>query len=346
MMAVDPSDEVVAGVRPLLSVRNLEVGFSTAGWLVPVVRGVSLDVGVKDSLALVGESGSGKSVTARTIMGILRSPPGRVTGGEIMFRGEDLLAMSEPVRRKVRGTQMTMVFQEALAALNPVLSVGYQIGELFRAHRGCSRAEARERTVEIMGRVRIPHPERRVRDYPHQFSGGMRQRVVIAMALALNPRLVIADEPTTALDVTIQAQIVELLEELLEAEGTSLLLITHDLGVASSVARTLAVMYAGRIVEVGHLAEIFAAPAHPYTFSLMESVRAREVGRRKLVTIKGSPPDLAKLPAGCPFAPRCNWATEVCRTEEPSLRSAGVGRFTACHHWSEVLTDNTMDISL
>ncbi|ASW57955.1 ABC transporter ATP-binding protein [Plantactinospora sp. KBS50] len=326
---------------PLLAVQDLWVEFGTGPGRVPAVRGISLEMAAGDSLALVGESGSGKSATARTIIGILR-PPGRVTRGSIRFQDRDLLALPESQRRAVRGSGIAMIFQEALAALNPVLTVGFQIGELFRKHQGCSRAEARRRTLEVMSLVQIPHAHRRLGDYPHQFSGGMRQRVVIAMALALRPQLVIADEPTTALDVTIQAQIMELLQHLLEQEGLSLLLITHDLGVAAAATRKIAVMYAGRIVETGPLAEVYRAPAHPYTRGLMASIRGRNRADRRLYTIKGAPPDPRRLPPGCPFAPRCANATEICRESEPPLLSVSPGRASACHHATSVLVEGIL----
>lgn len=323
--------------EPLLDVSDLHVSFGDGPDAVPAVRGVSFTLAARDGLALVGESGSGKTVTARTIMGILRSPPGRVTGGQIHFHGRDLLTMPQSQRRALRGTSMSMIFQEALAALNPVLPVGYQIAELFRVHQGSSRGRARRQAVEAMSMVQIPYAARRARDYPHQFSGGMRQRVVIAMALALRPELVIADEPTTALDVTIQAQVMELLRELLEQEGMSLMLITHDLGVAAYATERLAVMYAGRIVETGPLAEIYPAPAHPYTVGLMESIRARERERRALHAIPGAPPDLHQLAPGCPFAPRCPRAEDLCRQVEPPLIPVGSsGRASACHFADEV----------
>jgi oligopeptide transport system ATP-binding protein len=324
--------------RTLLDVRDLAVCFGVSQ--APALRGVSFTLGTRDALALVGESGSGKTVTARTIMGILRTPPGRITGGQVLFHGEDLLTLPQGRRRAIRGAKISMVFQEALAALNPVLTVGFQLGELFRVHEGCSRAEARRRAIEVLDLVHIPDAARRIGDYPHQFSGGMRQRVMIAMALALRPELVIADEPTTALDVTIQAQVLELLRELLERQGTSLLLITHDLGVAAAAAKRIAVMYAGRIVETGPLTEVYRAPAHPYTVGLMESIRGRERGRRVLHSIQGAPPDMRRLPAGCPFAPRCAHATEICREVEPPLASSTVDsahRLSACHHSARVM---------
>ncbi|MPZ28833.1 MAG: ATP-binding cassette domain-containing protein [Micromonosporaceae bacterium] len=331
----------------LLEVSDLQVGFDIGPATVPAVRGVSFTLEERDGLALVGESGSGKTVTARTIMGILRCPPGRVTGGQVRFRGEDLLRLPESRRRTYRGTRISMIFQEALAALNPVLPVGYQIGELFRFHQGSSRRQARRQAIEAMSLVQIPHAARRAGDYPHQFSGGMRQRVVIAMALALRPDLVIADEPTTALDVTIQAQVMELLQQLLEQEGMSLLLITHDLGVAAYATSRIAVMYAGRIVETGPLGEVYPAPAHPYTYGLMESIRGRERESRTLHAIPGAPPDLTQLGPGCPFAPRCPRAVALCREVEPPLDpvgSAGSGRASACHFAAEILAEGVLEV--
>jgi oligopeptide transport system ATP-binding protein len=325
----------------LLEVKDLRVSFGHGADEVPAVRGLSLDIGTRDALALVGESGSGKTVTARTIMGILRTPPGRVLGGQILFHGQDLLTLPEAQRRAIRGAKMTMVFQEALAALNPVLSVGYQIAELFRVHQGSSRREARLRAIEAMDMVHIPNPAQRAKDYPHRFSGGMRQRVVIAMALALRPDLIIADEPTTALDVTIQAQVMELLRELMDSHGMSLLLITHDLGVAAYAAQRIAVMYAGRIVEAGPLLDVYRAPTHPYTVGLMESIRGRERPDKALHAIRGAPPDLRDLPPGCPFAPRCSFATDRCTAEDPALTPSQPGRVAACHHSADVLAQVT-----
>ncbi len=249
----------------LLEVRDLHVEFRTRDGIAKAVNGVSYAVDAGETLAVLGESGSGKSVTAQAVMGILDSPPGRITGGEVLFQGRDLLTLREDERRRIRGARMAMIFQDALSALNPVLTVGAQLGEMFVVHRGMSAKDARARAVELMDRVRIPAAAQRVRDYPHQFSGGMRQRIMIAMALALEPALIIADEPTTALDVTVQAQVMDLLAELQREFRMGLILITHDLGVVADVADRIAVMYAGRIVESAPVHDIYKAPAHPYT---------------------------------------------------------------------------------
>ncbi|MGP4112994.1 ABC transporter ATP-binding protein [Streptomyces sp. 4N509B] len=321
----------------LLEVRDLAVAFHTRDGEVPVVNGVSLAVDAGETLAVLGESGSGKSVTAQAVMGILDTPPARVTGGEIHFQGADLLTVSAEERRRVRGARMAMIFQDALSALNPVLSVGFQLAEMFRVHRGASRAEARDRAVELMKRVDIPAAEQRVGDYPHQFSGGMRQRIMIAMAVALNPALVIADEPTTALDVTVQAQVMDLLAELRREHRMGLILITHDLGVVADVADRIAVMYAGRVVEHAPVRELYAAPAHPYTRGLLESV-PRLTGRRgELPAIRGLPPSPLAVPPGCPFHPRCPLARDVCRVDRPPLYPVSEGRRSACHFWEEAI---------
>ncbi|OLE23767.1 MAG: methionine ABC transporter ATP-binding protein [Actinobacteria bacterium 13_1_20CM_3_71_11] len=308
----------------LLSVRDLRVAFGPT----TVLSGVSFDLHAGETLAVLGESGSGKSVTAMAVMGILDSPPARVTGGEIRYRDEDLLAMSERDRRRVRGREIAMVFQDALSALNPVFTVGWQIAETLRVREGLARREALARAVELMELVRIPAARERVHDYPHQFSGGMRQRVSIAMALALNPAVLIADEPTTALDVTVQAQILDLLAELRRERNMALLLITHDLGVVAEVADRIAVMYAGRIVEQADVRSLFRAPAHPYTRALLASA-----------PIVGVPPNLADLPAGCAFQPRCGYARDLCRASAPSTVDVGGGRASACHFAREVLVD-------
>ncbi|MFD4790175.1 ABC transporter ATP-binding protein [Streptomyces sp. NPDC058459] len=321
----------------LLEVRDLHVEFRTRDEVAKAVNGVSYEVGAGETLAVLGESGSGKSVTAQAVMGILDTPPGRITGGQILFRGRDLLTMKEEERRKIRGAGMAMIFQDALSALNPVLSVGDQLGEMFTVHRGMSRKDARKRAVELMDRVRIPGAAQRVRDYPHQFSGGMRQRIMIAMAIALEPALVIADEPTTALDVTVQAQVMDLLAELRREYDMGLVLITHDLGVVADVADRIAVMYAGRIVESAPVHDIYKAPAHPYTRGLLDSVPRLDHKGRELYAIQGLPPSLTRIPPGCAFHPRCSLARDVCRTDEPPLYPAGPGRGSACHFWRECL---------
>ena len=329
---------------PLLEVKDLHVEFVTRDGIAKAVNGVNYSVAAGETLAVLGESGSGKSVTAQTIMGILDMPPGRVTSGEILFRGQDMLKMSNEERRRLRGRKIAMIFQDALSSLNPVLSVGYQLGEMFRVHQGASRKEAKAKAVELMDRVRIPAAKQRVGDYPHQFSGGMRQRIMIAMALALEPDLIIADEPTTALDVTVQAQVMDLLAELQAEFNMGLILITHDLGVVADVADKIAVMYAGRIVETAPVHELYANPAHPYTKGLLRSIPRLDQKGQELYAIKGLPPNLLKVPAGCAFNPRCDVATDLCRTEIPALHQVMdkdgaeiAGRSSACHLWKETL---------
>ncbi|MGW7520875.1 ABC transporter ATP-binding protein [Streptomyces sp. NPDC054796] len=321
----------------LLEVRDLHVEFHTRDGVAKAVNGVSYEVAAGETLAVLGESGSGKSVTAQAVMGILDVPPGRITGGEILFQGQDLLKLPEEERRKVRGARMAMIFQDALSSLNPVLSVGYQLGEMYRVHQGSSRKDARARAVELMDRVRIPAARERVNDYPHQFSGGMRQRIMIAMALALEPELIIADEPTTALDVTVQAQVMDLLAELQREYRMGLILITHDLGVVADVADRIAVMYAGRIVERAPVRELYAAPAHPYTRGLLDSIPRVDQKGRELNAVKGLPPSLLSIPPGCAYNPRCPMARPVCRTDEPPLYEVTEDRASACHFWKEML---------
>ncbi|NUS84058.1 MAG: ABC transporter ATP-binding protein [Streptomyces sp.] len=330
-------------VPRLLDVRDLRVEFRTRDGVTEAVSGVSYGVDAGRTLAVLGESGSGKSVTAQAIMGILDSPPAFVTGGRILFQGRDLLELGEEERRRVRGARMTMIFQDALSALNPVVSVGAQLAEMYEVHQGLSRRAARARAVELMDRVRIPAARERAGDYPHQFSGGMRQRIMIAMALALEPDLIIADEPTTALDVTVQAQVMDLLAELRREYDMGLILITHDLGVVADVADTIVVMYAGRIVETAPVRDLYRRPAHPYTRGLLDSVPRLDGDRGgELYAIKGLPPGPADLPPGCPFTPRCPRAQDICRTERPPLYEVTygdgpVGRASACHFWKDEL---------
>ncbi|ANH95567.1 methionine ABC transporter ATP-binding protein [Streptomyces sp. SAT1] len=321
----------------LLEVRDLHVEFRTRDGIAHAVNGVSYEVDAGRTLAVLGESGSGKSVTAQAIMGILDMPPGRITGGEILFQGRDLLKLPEEERRAVRGAKIAMIFQDALSSLNPVLTVGDQLAEMFTVHRGLSRRQARAKAVELMDRVRIPAAAQRVRDYPHQFSGGMRQRIMIAMALALEPDLIMADEPTTALDVTVQAQVMDLLAELRREFDMGLILITHDLGVVADVADEIAVMYAGRIVERAPVHDVYKRPAHPYTRGLLESIPRLDQKGRELYAIKGLPPNLTRIPAGCAFHPRCPMARDVCRTDVPPLYEVDARRGSACHFWRECL---------
>jgi oligopeptide transport system ATP-binding protein len=321
----------------LLEVRDLHVEFRTRDGVAKAVNGVSYGVDAGETLAVLGESGSGKSVTAQAVMGILDTPPGRITGGQILFQGKDLLRLKESERRRVRGAQVAMIFQDALSSLNPVLPVGDQLGEMFVVHRGMSKKDARAKAVELMDRVRIPAAKERVRQYPHQFSGGMRQRIMIAMALALEPALIIADEPTTALDVTVQAQVMDLLAELQREYRMGLILITHDLGVVADVADRIAVMYAGRIVEQAPVHDIYTSPAHPYTRGLLESIPRLDAKGRELYAIKGLPPNLMDIPPGCAFHPRCLMARDVCRTDTPAPHQVADHRVSACHFWRECL---------
>ncbi|MCP9944717.1 ABC transporter ATP-binding protein [Streptomyces somaliensis] len=327
----------------LLEVHDLHVEFRTREGTARAVNGVTCSVDGGETLAVLGESGSGKSVTAQAVMGILDAPPGRITAGRILFQGRDLLTLREEERRRVRGARMAMVFQDALSALNPVLTVGDQLAEMYTVHRGMSRRDARARAVELMDRVRIPAARERAGQYPHQFSGGMRQRVMIAMAVALEPALIIADEPTTALDVTVQAQVMELLAELRRETGTGLVLITHDLGVVADVADRIAVMYAGRIVETAPVHDLYRAPAHPYTRGLLDSVPRLDRKGRELYAIRGLPPSLTAIPSGCPFHPRCPRAREVCRTDVPPLHEVSADRRSACHFWRETLNEEPVD---
>jgi oligopeptide transport system ATP-binding protein len=329
---------------PVLEVDDLRVEFRTPYGVVQAVNGISYAINQGETLAILGESGSGKSVSVQAVMGILDTPPGFVTGGSIKFHGNDMLAMTSEQQRLVRGPGVAMIFQDALSALNPVFSVGHQIAEMYTAHIGTSRKEAKARAIELMERVRIPAARDRVNDYPHQFSGGMRQRVMIAMALALGPEILIADEPTTALDVTVQAQIMELLSDLQNETGMGLVLITHDLGVVNEVADRVMVMYAGKIVESGTIDEVFTAPTHPYTRGLMASVPHAESKGVRLNPISGQPPNLAAIPPGCAFHPRCPHArfdsaaqdARDCRVDAPPLREFGLGRASACHYSEEL----------
>ncbi|MDI1460343.1 ABC transporter ATP-binding protein [Catellatospora sp. KI3] len=322
---------------PLLQVEDLRVEFRTRVGVAKAINGVSFEVNSGETLAILGESGCGKSVTAQAIMGILDSPPGFITGGEIRYRGVDLLKRTDEERRLVRANKIAMIFQDALSALNPVFTVGFQLAELFRKHRGMSRADAKKRSIELLDLVKIPAARQRVNDFPHQFSGGMRQRVMIAMALALDPELLIADEPTTALDVTVQAQIMGLLGELQRERNMGLILITHDMGVVADVADRINVMYAGRIVEKAPVYDIYAKPSHPYTKALLESIPRVDLKGQQLNVIKGLPPNLTRIPAGCAFNPRCRYTQDVCKADPvPPLHQIQPGIASACHFWKEV----------
>ena len=322
---------------PLLDVRNLQTQFTTSGGVVRAVDGVSWDVRPGETVALVGESGCGKSVSALSVMRLVSAPAGRIVGGEIHFKGRDLLTLSEEEMRKTRGREIGMIFQEPMTSLNPVLTIGRQLTEPMEIHLGMTPAQARVRAGEILGLVGIADAERRLRQYPHQFSGGMRQRIMIAMALSCNPPLILADEPTTALDVTIQAQILELLRSLSRKLGAAMLIITHNLGVVARYADRVNVMYAGRIVERGNAREIYANPRHPYTLGLLRSVpRLDEPRRAKLDPIPGQPPDLTRLPPGCSFAPRCSFVVDHCRVERPELELVAPDHTAACWEWKKL----------
>jgi oligopeptide transport system ATP-binding protein len=317
--------------QPILQVEDLHVEFKTDGGLVRAVDGVSFHVDRGETLGIVGESGSGKSVTNLAVMGLVPQPPGRVSRGRAVFDGKDLLRLSQRELSTIRGRRIAMIFQDPMTSLNPFLTIEEQLSEVTRLHLGHSPKEATEHAIEMLRRVGIPSASKRVFEYPHQFSGGMRQRVMIAMALSCSPDLLIADEPTTALDVTIQAQILELMQKLQEDTGTAIVLITHDLGVIAKICHRVHVMYAGRFVEKAGVDDIFHKPQHPYTLGLLESVpRLDEERSDRLTPIVGQPPDLTSLPAGCSFRPRCPFAFERCAQEEPTLDSGPAGGQYAC----------------
>ncbi|MEN6430343.1 MAG: ABC transporter ATP-binding protein [Coriobacteriales bacterium] len=320
----------------LLEVRDLKMHFFTRDGVVKAVDGVSYVLDKGETLGVVGESGSGKSVHALTMMQLVPMPPGKVVGGDVLFRGRSLVSMSDEQIRRIRGNDIAMIFQDPMTSLNPVYRVGHQVGEPLVVHQGMSWKEAETRAVELLRLVGIPHPEQRVRDYPYQFSGGMRQRAMIAMALACDPDILIADEPTTALDVTIQAQIIELMQEIQQRTGNAIIMITHDLGVVADVADRILVMYAGRPVEFGTTDEVFYRPLHPYTWGLMDSIPAHGMTEKsELHPIKGQPPSLIYVPPGCAFSPRCPYAQERCFTEEPLLRAVDGDHSSACHFAGE-----------
>lgn len=319
----------------LLEIQDLRVTFHTRTGTVEAVRGVSFNVLPGEVVGIVGESGCGKSVTAHTVLGLINQPPGKVESGSVLFHGEDLLKKSEKAMRSIRGNKIGIVFQDPMTSLNPTMRIGKQLTEAIRSHRTMSSQEARECAIEMLQAVGIPEADSRLDQYPHQFSGGMRQRVMIAMALVCNPSLLIADEPTTALDVTIQAQILELLKRLKEERGMSILLITHDLGVVAGICNRIVVMYAGEVVETGSVEQIFYSPQHPYTKALLEAIpRLGTSQQQKLTPIQGAPPSLTNPPAGCLFAARCRWAMEVCRNHTPHLETVEAGHAAACwlHH--------------
>ena len=315
----------------LLEVKGLKTHFFTEEGAVKAVDGVSYDLEDGETLGLVGESGCGKSVSALSLMRLIPSPPGEIVGGEVWFENRDILKIRMDEMRAIRGGKISMIFQEPMTSLNPVLTIERQLTETLQLHKGMSRAEAREEAESLLERVGIPDPSRRIRQYPHQFSGGMRQRVMIAMALSCSPRLIIADEPTTALDVTIQAQILELMKGLTAEAGVALIIITHNLGVVARYADRVNIMYAGKIIERGRAREIYGNPRHPYTVGLLKSVpRLDQPRRARLEPIEGQPPDLVNTPEGCHFRPRCRWAVAQCETEAPPLMQTGEGHWSAC----------------
>jgi oligopeptide transport system ATP-binding protein len=330
----------------LLEVDQLQVEFRTRDGVAKAINGASFELHEGETLAILGESGSGKSVTAQAIMGILDSPPGFITNGEVRYCGQDILKLSEDVRRRIRGPEISMVFQDALSSLNPVFPVGWQIAEMFRMHRGMNKSDAQAQAIRLMQRVQIPGAAQRVKAYPHQFSGGMRQRIMIAMAIALDPAVLIADEPTTALDVTVQAQIMQLLKDLQQERKMGLILITHDLGVVADVADRIAVMYAGRIMEQADAFELYAQPAHPYTKGLLDSIPRLDQKGETLSAIGGLPPNLMNIPPGCPFNPRCHYAHDICRVDPPPpLREVARHRLAACH-FSELLLTHSPELEV
>jgi oligopeptide transport system ATP-binding protein len=324
-------------VNPVLEVRDLVTRFHTDQGVVHAVNGISYSLNAGEALAIVGESGSGKTVAALSIMGLVPQPPGRVERGEVILGGRDLVKLSQAQFRKVRGREIAMVFQDPMTSLNPVLTIGYQLTEALRHHLAMSKAEARTRATEMLALVGIPDPLKRMADHPHQLSGGQRQRVMIAMALSCGPSVLIADEPTTALDVTIQAQIVELVKELQHKLGMAIIWITHDLALVAGLAHRVAVMYAGFIVEEAPVRDLYSAPRHPYAVGLLRSLpRVDTPARGRLASIEGQPPDMMQIPEGCPFAPRCPHVVEKCREERPSLMDVGPGHRSACWRWGEL----------
>lgn len=322
-------------MEPLLKVRNLKTYFYTEEGVVPAVDGLDFDLMPDETLAIVGESGCGKSVTSLSILQIVATPPGKIIDGEILFKGEDLLKKNEKEMRKIRGNHISMIFQEPLTSLNPVFTIGYQICDILHLHQGMKKAEAREKALEMLKKVKIPSAEAVLDEYPHQLSGGMRQRVMIAMALACNPDILIADEPTTALDVTIQAQIMHLLKDLQKENHTSIILITHDLGVVAQIAKRVMVMYAGLAVEYADVKSIFADPLHPYTSGLLKSIPSPTDKKDTLFSIKGSIPSPKDYPAGCRFSPRCPYCMDICSEKAPPLISLEDGRKVRCWKYAK-----------
>jgi len=319
----------------LLQVRNLKTYFYTEVGVIKAVDGISYDLKEGETLGLVGESGCGKSVSGLSILRLIPKPPGKIVTGEVIFEDRDLLKMTEDEIRGIRGNRIAMIFQEPMTSLNPVLTIGLQIGEALELHRHLNKKKAKEEVLRLLRMVGIPDPERRIDDYPHQFSGGMRQRVMIAMALSCNPKLLIADEPTTAVDVTIQAQLLEIIKELTSRLGTAVILITHNLGVVARHVNRMAVMYAGRIVELGPAIEVYGHPRHPYTIGLLASVpRLDQPRKERLVPIEGQPPDLIHLSSGCAFFSRCSHRLDQCSFEWPELRPVGRDHWASC--WADL----------
>ncbi|MCC6792878.1 MAG: ABC transporter ATP-binding protein [Thermomicrobiales bacterium] len=334
-----------ANGRPLLEVKNLSTQFFTQDGIVRAVDDVSFYVMPGETLGVVGESGCGKSMTGLSIMRLIPSPPGKIVAGEIVFNGQDILQMSDNEVRKIRGHEIAMIFQDPMTSLNPVLTINRQISEALQLHLGMNKDQARARSIELLQMVGIPNADERVDQYPHQFSGGMRQRVMIAMALSCNPKLIIADEPTTALDVTIQAQILDLMRTLQSERDTGVIMITHSMGVVAGMADRVQVMYAGHIVEAASTEEIFGNPRHPYTVGLMKSIpRLDATQKEKLEPIRGLPPDLIDLPDMCPFVPRCNFARDKCEQKRPPLLQVKEGHYSACWFWEEVSKDADADL--
>jgi len=321
----------------LLDIKGLETQFKTPDGIVHAVNGVSFGLKEGETLGVVGESGCGKSVTMLSILGLIQSPPGKVVAGEALYFGQDLLTMTKEELRHVRGAQIGMIFQDPMTSLNPVLTIGHQLEKPLMLHIGMTKTQARERAADLLGMVGIPNAKERLNDYPHQYSGGMRQRVMIAMALSCSPQVLIADEPTTALDVTIQAQIMELVKRLREELGMSIIWITHDLGVVAGIAHRVAVMYGGFIIEEASVNDLFANPSHPYTLGLLGSLpRVDEIEHGRLFSIDGQPPVLYQKPTSCPFAPRCKWAIEKCWKENPMLEPISNEHRVAC--WVDTKT--------
>ena len=320
-----------------LQVRDLRISFRTSNGKVQAVRGIDFDLAKGETLAIVGESGSGKSVTAMTIMGLISMPPGKIEGGDVRYRGRSILEMTEEEMQHIRGNDIAMIFQDPMTSLNPTQRIGKQIEEAVRVHETVSEQEARQRAISMLEKVGVPGPEERMLQYPHEFSGGMRQRVMIAMGLACDPQLLIADEPTTALDVTIQAQILELIKQIQQEKGISVLLITHDLGVVANMADKVAVMYAGKIVETGTCRQVMKMPMHPYTKALLAAKPTTDQTKgEKLVCIEGMPPSLLNPPKGCAFADRCSYCTEKCRNEQPKEKVIEGQHKASCHLlWDE-----------